>query len=232
MLPTLYLASLGIGLGGLVTQHLGNHAALLGSTSYLRFVAPGVLCASAMQIGINEGSWPVMGAIRWQRTYHAQLATPLRIVEVLDGHLLWITIKIGASCATFVAIAAAFGAQPSVKAILEVLVATVLGMAFATPMVALSAHVKNDAAFSTLNRLVIVPLFLFSGTFFPVSELPRPLRVLARLTPLENGVALCRSLALGAGFSVGQLWPLLYLVALVIVGHHLARRSLTARLVQ
>jgi lipooligosaccharide transport system permease protein len=230
--PTLYLASMGLGLGSLVNHHVGLHASILGGGSYLEFVTPGILSASAMQIGINEASWPIMSAIRWQRTYLAQIATPIRVVDVFTGHLVFIALKLFVTCAVFVAISAAFGAVHSAFAVLEVLSATLIGLAFATLMAALAAGLKNDAAFSSINRLLIVPLFLFSGTFFPVSQLPAALRVVAEFTPLYNGVALCRSLAYGHFFTWSNLGHLVYLCVMVLVGVIAARRTYRARLVR
>lgn len=228
--PTLYLASMGLGLGGLVNHHVGTHAQVLGGGSYLEFVTPGILSASAMQIGINEASWPVMGAIRWQRTYLAQIATPIRALDAFAGHLAFIALRLFGTCAVFIGISAAFGAVHSSYALLEILVATLVGLAFATPMAAISAALKNDSAFSTINRLFIVPLFLFSGTFFPVSQLPVSLRVLAEFTPLYNGVALCRALSFGHLAQAANLGHLAYLVAMVTVGVLGARSTYRRRL--
>ncbi len=228
--PTLYLASMGLGLGGLVNHHLGTHAAILGNGSYLTFVAPGILSASAMQIGINEASWPVMGAIRWQRSYHAQCATPIRITDVLYGHLAWITLKLFATCLVFVGISAAFRANSLPRALFEIPAATLTGLGFAVPMAALSAHIKNDAAFSTINRLLIVPLFLFSGTFFPLAQLPGSLQVLARFTPLYHGVTLCRALGSGQLMTLTNLGHVAYLATMVAAGVVFARKTYTRRL--
>lgn len=228
--PTLYLAAMGLGLGGLITHHLGPHASVLSGVSYLSFVAPGVLGASAMQIGINEASYPVMSALRWQRSYLAMTATPLRVADVMYGHLAWIAIKLFVTCAVFVAITAAFGAVHSPLAVVEIPAATLIGLSFGVPMAALAARFRNDSAFSTINRLLIVPLFLFSGTFFPVSELPAALRVLAYCTPLYNGVALCRALAFGHFESLANLGHLVYLLAMAFLGISFANRSYQRRL--
>lgn len=228
--PTLYLASMGIGLGGLVTQHVGTHAATLGGVSYLRFVTPGILAASAMQIGVNEASWPVMSAIRWQRSYLAQCATPLRPVDVFVGHLSWIALRLLFTCAAFVGISAAFGVVQSLLSLVEIFAATLLGLAFATPMAALAATLAGDEAFSTINRLLIVPLFLFSGSFFPIAQLPRLLQIVAEATPLYHGVALCRSLSTGHFMLWSNLVHLLYLVSLVAIGAVLGARNYARRL--
>ena len=228
--PTLYLASMGIGLGGLVNRHVGTHALSLGGVSYLRFVTPGILAASAMQIGINEASWPVMSAIRWQRSYLAQCATPLRVIDVLIGHLAWIALRLLLTCAVFVGISAGFGVVRSPMSIAEIVAATLLGLAFATPMAALAARFRGDEAFSTINRLLIVPLFLFSGTFFPIAQLPGPLQFVARLTPLYHGVVLCRSLSDGHLLIWSNLVHLAYLCVLATVGVAFGTRTYSRRL--
>jgi len=228
--PTLYLASMGIGLGGLVNQHVGTHSLSLGGVSYLRFVTPGILVASAMQIGINEASWPVMSAIRWQRSYLAQCATPLRVIDVFIGHLAWIALRLLFACAVFVGISAGFGVVQSPLSLLEILAATLLGLAFATPMAALAALFRGDEAFSTINRLLIVPLFLFSGTFFPIAQLPGQLQLVAELTPLYHGVALCRSLAGGHLLLWSNLEHLSYLLVLSSLGVVFGRRTYSRRL--
>ncbi len=228
--PTLYLASLGIGLGGLVNHHVGTHSLSLGGVSYLRFVTPGILAASAMQIGINEASWPVMSAIRWQRSYLAQCATPLRVIDVLFGHLAWIAFRLLFACAVFVGISAGFGVVRTPASLLEILAAALLGLAFATPMAALAARFTGDEAFSTINRLLIIPLFLFSGTFFPIAQLPGALQFVARLTPLYHGVVLCRALSEGHLLAWSNLGDLAYLLALATLGILFGSRTYSRRL--
>jgi lipooligosaccharide transport system permease protein len=228
--PTLYLAAMGVGLGGLVTRHTGGAPASLGGVSYLAFVAPGVLAATSMQIAVNEASYPVMSAIRWQRSYLAMLATPLGVIDVLRGHLAWIATRLFLTVGAFVAIAAAFGALVSPEAILAVPAGVLAGLAFALPTAAFSAGAQNDAGFSTLNRLVIVPLFLFSGSFFPVHELPAALRVLAEFTPLYHGVALCRAATLGHLWQLSTLGHVAYLVGVVALSARWAMRAYLRRL--
>jgi lipooligosaccharide transport system permease protein len=228
--PTLYLASMGLGLGGLVNHHLGTAPSRLGGVAYLVFVAPGVLSASAMQIGINEAAYPVMGAIRWQRTYLAMMASPLRVRDIAIGHLAWMVTRLVGTCAIFVGIAWTFGALRSPQAVIEIPAAVLTGMAFALPMAAFAARSERDDGFSTVNRLVIVPLFLFSGTFFPIAQLPRALQVIAELTPLYHGVSLCRACATGHVGSIANLGHVAYLVAMIAIGWHFVQRNYTKRL--
>src|SRR5918998_959657 len=113
--PVLYLAALGVGLGALVDR--GDPSGL-GGVAYLTFVAPGLLAATAMQIAAGEAGGPVRGAFQFTKAYHAMLATPLDVRDVLHGHLLWILFRVAASCAIYAAVMAAFGAFQSPWAVL------------------------------------------------------------------------------------------------------------------
>ena len=122
------------------------------------------------------------------------------------------------SAAIFLAVLAAFGDVESPLAILALPCAVLTGLAFAAPIMAFTATQENDNSFSLLYRMVIVPLFLFSGTFFPIAQLPGFLQVIARLTPLYHGVALCRGLVLGH-ITIGEaLVHVAYLAALLTAG--------------
>jgi len=225
--PVLYLSAMGVGLGSLVNHH-SHH---IDGVSYIDFLAPGLLAATAMQVGGNEAMYPVMGAIKWIRTYFAMLATPLGVTDVLLGHLAWIALRLTAVTTIYLAIMAAFGTIHSPFAILGAPAGVACGMAFAAPICAFAATQQNDAGFSALYRFGLIPLFLFSGTFFPVTQLPGWLQAVARVTPLYHGVALCRDLTLGR-LSLGpDLAHGAYLVALVAVGIFVARRTFAARLV-
>ncbi len=225
--PVLYLAAMGVGLGSLVNKH---HR--LDGVSYVAYIAPGLLAATAMQIAVNESMYPVMAAIKWIRTYFAMLATPLRVRDVLGGHLLWVVVRLVTVTTIYMAVIYAFGAVESPLAPLAIPAAVLTGMAFAAPVMAFAASQENDAGFSSLYRFVIIPLFLFSGTFFPVSQLPGFLQVIAQLTPLYHGVALCRGLVVGHGLSAASAAvDLAYLIALTVLGFYLAGISYKRRLV-
>ncbi|HMK62722.1 MAG TPA: ABC transporter permease [Acidimicrobiales bacterium] len=225
--PVLYLAAMGLGLGSLVDHHVGS----VDHVRYLVFLAPGLLAATAMQIGGTEATYPVMGAIKWQRTYYAQLATPLRLVDVVIGHLGWIALRLITVTVIYLAVMAAFGTVLSPWALLAAPAGVLTGMAFATPIAAFAATQQREAAFTTIYRMALVPLFLFSGTFFPVSQLPRWLHLVAFATPLYHGVALCRDLALGQLHPGADLVHGLYLLVLVAVGVWAAVRTFRRRLV-
>ncbi len=225
--PVCFLAAMGIGLGSLVNH---RHSGQLGGLSYLDFVGPGLVAAAAMQAASFEATWPVLGSIKWHRTYHGMLAGPLSVGDIVTGQLAWIATSVGLSTGVYLAVVAAFGAIHSWLAILAWPAATFCGLAFAAPLLAFAATVENDTGFSVLYRFVVVPLFLFSGTFFPITQLPRWMQYVAYATPLWHGVALTRDLALGQGRS-DDLVHAGCLLALLVIGVLLARRTFHRRLV-
>jgi lipooligosaccharide transport system permease protein len=225
--PVLYLTALGVGLGKLV-----NHGAHPLGVSYVTYVAPGLLAAVAMQIASFESTYPVMAAIRWTRVYHAMLATPLRIRDIVLAHQLYFASRVATSSAVYLAALAAFGALHSPYAVLAWPVTILIGAAFSGPIAAFAAWAPKDSYFAALFRFGIVPLFLFSGTFFPVTRLPQGLRELAYATPLWHGVDLARHLTLGTATWSMALGHATYLAALAAAGLVLAQRSYTKRLVR
>jgi lipooligosaccharide transport system permease protein len=192
--PVLFLLAMGVGLGSYVDRGGGTGA--LG-VSYLTFLAPGLLAATVMQTASFEATFPVMGGFVWQRRYHAMHATPLGPPEIALGQIAWIATRITLVGAIFVLVMVPFGAVHSPLILLAIPAASLTGLAFATPIAAYAATQKTMTTFNYIFRFGITPLFLFSGTFFPVERLPGFLQSVAYLTPLYHGVALCRSLALG-----------------------------------
>jgi len=227
LFPVLFLASMGVGLGTLVDSSTSGGVE---GHSYLVFLAPGLLAATAMQTAVGESTYPVMGAIKWIKTYHAMLATPLGVLDVLVGHLLFIGARVLIGSTIFLAVMTAFGAVDSPLALLTLPAALLTGLAFATPVVAYSAVLENDYGFAVLLRFVVVPLFLFGGVFYPVSQLPLVLEQLAYLTPLWHGVALSRELVLGTATLGATLLHVAYLAVWIVVGFVFAARNYRRRL--
>ncbi|HEY2443663.1 MAG TPA: ABC transporter permease [Streptosporangiaceae bacterium] len=213
--PALYLGAMGLGLGTLVNRHGTAH---LGHVSYLVFLAPGLLAAQAMQTGIGECTYPVLGSVKWNRTYQAATASPLRPGDVFRGHQLFVAMRMLMNCVLFLAVMAVFGAVRSPATLLAVPAAMLTGMAFATPIDAWAITQNKDTGFSVVFRFVLIPLFLFSGTFFPVTQLPAWLRPVAYATPLWHGVALCRGISLGTLTLGDALVHVGYLAALTAAG--------------
>ncbi|MBV8562803.1 MAG: ABC transporter permease [Actinobacteria bacterium] len=223
--PVLYLSALGVGLGTLV-----NRGHQLG-VPYLHYVAPGILASTAMLIAAFESAWPVMGAIRWTRQFHAMLATPLRVRDVLLGHQLYALTRVGIASAIYLVVIAAFGAIHSWLAVFAFPAALLLGWSFSAPIAGLSGWLNREEGFNALFRFGVTPMFLFSGTFFPVSRLPQGIREIAYATPTWHGVDLLRGLTLGTASLLPSLGHVAYLAAWVGGGLWWARRTLTRRLV-
>ena len=191
--PFLYLVSMGIGLGLYVNRSGG----LPGGVSYLAYIAPALLVTQAMMAGAGEAAWPIMSKMQWTKTYFAVLNTPLSVLDLLVGDLAWIAFRAGLLSVLFFVVIVALGAATSPLAVLSVPVAVLTALAFAAPIMAFTATQKRDGGFTVLFRFGITPLFLFSGTFFPIEKLPLLLQPVAWVTPLYHGVALGRGLALG-----------------------------------
>jgi lipooligosaccharide transport system permease protein len=225
--PLLYLAAMGIGLGTLVDHHVHE----VQGVSYLTFIGPGLLASAAMQVGVSEATYPVMGAIKWVKTYHAMLATPLRVIDVLRGHLAWIVLRLTTVSGVFLGILAAFGLARSWEAVFAFPAAVLTGLAFSAPIAAFSATQEKDAAFAVIYRFGVVPLFLFSGIFFPITRLPGWLQPVAWATPLYHGVALCRSVVLGDAAPGTSIAHAVYLGALIAAGYAAAKVTYRRRLV-
>jgi lipooligosaccharide transport system permease protein len=225
--PVLYLGAMGIGLGTLVDKH---GAGSLGGVSYLAFLAPGLLAAAAMQTAMGESMYPVLASVKWLKTYQAAAATPLRPADLFRGHLLFTSMRLVMNSAIFLAAMAAFGAIESAWVLAALPVAVLTGLAFAAPVEAFAITQNKDQNFAMLFRFGMIPMFLFSGTFFPVSQLPAWLRPVAYATPLWHGVALCRSLSLGTADLIGALGHVAYLVAFALAGLAIGLRTYRRRL--
>ena len=225
--PIVYLLALGVGMGAF----LGDIEYRGDTYQYFQFVAPGLLAATAMQIASFEASWPVLAAIKWNRQYHAMLATPLRVRDVAVAHQGFIASRMLTTATVYLLVIAAFGAVESPLAVLSVPVAVLVGLAYAAPIAAWGAHSENEASFVAIFRFVILPMFLFSGTFFPVDRLPAVLELIAYATPLWHGVSLCRMLVLGDVVGWLAVVHVAYLTAFVAVGIALALFTYRRRLV-
>jgi lipooligosaccharide transport system permease protein len=231
--PVLFLAAMGIGLGTYVDRS-GTASQALGGLSYLQFLAPGLLAATTMQAAAFESTFPIMGGLTWQKTFHAMYATPVSARDIVVGNLVWIAIRLASIAAIFTIVMALFGAAASPLILLAIPAAVLTGMAFAAPIVAFSATQRTPEKFNAVFRFGITPLFLFSGTFFPISNLPAFVQPIAWLSPLWHGVELSRQLALGTIGSdpVGAIAHVAVLAAIVVAGTAWAYRTVEARLVR
>jgi lipooligosaccharide transport system permease protein len=228
LMPLLYVVAMGVLLGGFVDRGGAN---LEGAPSYLAFVAPGLVAAHAMQTATGEVTWPVMGMIKWHRTYYAMTATPLAVVDIVTAQLLFVAFRVASACGVFLLVLAPFGVFESVLGVLAAwLVVTLVGMAFATVFFAYAATIKGDQGFALIYRVLVIPLFLFSGAFFPIENLSVPLQWAARVTPLWHGVDLTRMLVLDQVDGSAAAVHVLYLLVLTAAGWWLAVWRLDKRL--
>jgi lipooligosaccharide transport system permease protein len=225
--PLFYLGAMGYGLGSLVDR---NGTAALGGVPYVVFVAPAVLSVQAMNTGLGNALYPVFGAMRWNALYLAARATMLRPVDICRGHLMFIAMRIAMNCACFVAFMAALGLIKSAWAVLLLPAALLTGFAFSAPTMAWAITLKHETSLNYPIRFGAIPLMLFSGTFFPVTQLPGWIRPLAYATPLWHGVALCRALSLGDLDAGSVAVHVAYLVALSALGLWLGGRAYRRRL--
>jgi lipooligosaccharide transport system permease protein len=225
--PVLFLTAMGIGVGALISS---QDLTAFGGVPYIDWLGPGLLSAMAMQTATFESTYPIMNKIMWGRNYEAMLSTPLTTRNLVIGELFWVAFRIGTLAAVFLVVLTVFGITRSPWAVLAVPVAMLIGVAFSSCLLAFTATQRNDVGFSALFRFVINPLFLFSGTFFPLSRLPDAIEWIAWATPLFHGVELVRGLVLDTLNPVAAPIHLAYLLAMLVIGVTLADRNLYKRM--
>jgi lipooligosaccharide transport system permease protein len=227
--PVLYLTAMGVGLGTLLSDFGSD---VIGGYPFTHFLGPGLMAATCMQSAVFESTFPIMGKIVWRRNYEAMLATPLAVRHIVGGELLWIGFRMVLIASVFLGVLTLFGIPRSPLALLGIPASVLTGVAFSAAIISFAATQRNDAGFAWMFRFVINPLFLFSGTFFPLSQLPEPAQWLAAATPLYHGVALTRGLILNdAPLLAGWFWHVGYLVAFTALFAVVAHRLLSRRLV-
>jgi lipooligosaccharide transport system permease protein len=226
--PLLFLVAMGVGVGGYVDDR-SPHA--LGGISYLQFVAPGLIAANIMMLAVGDSLWWVMGGTKWDKRYHAMIATPLDTSDVLGGHLAYEALRAIASTVAFLIVAAPLGALASWWALLTPLLAMLLVVAVAAPVSAWSTFTDSDRSFGVIMRVGVTPLMLFSGTFFPTASLPAWGRAIVPFSPLYHGVELLRAATTGRSPGLAALAAHVgCLGGLLLVGSLIARRNFRTRL--
>ena len=219
--PLFYLLSIGLGIGGMVGDVPGPGGALI---PYALFVAPALLASASMNGAIAESTFNVFFKLNFQKTYDAVLATPLGPGDVALGEIGWAVIRATLYALGFVVVILALGLVRSPWALLAVPAATLLAFAFAAVGMAATTFMRSWQDFD-LIQLVVLPLFLFSGTFYPITAYPDALRVVVQLTPLWQGVDMIRALVTGA-VDFGILWHVAYLSTMGLAGLVVVARRL------
>jgi lipooligosaccharide transport system permease protein len=225
--PILYLLAMGVGLGTLVDANL---PADLEGIDYLTFLAPGLLVATAMQTGAGEGAWKVMAGIKWLQTWKARLATPIGVHQLLTGHLLWSGIRVLMVSVIFAVVMSIFRVAPLLQSLLAVFPALLVGLAMASLTTAFTVSAKEVSYLPMYFRFVVIPMFLFSGVFFPISQLPDWLQPVALVTPVYHGVEMARAIVVGVEPAVAPWISIVYLTALIVAGGLLSMRPLRTEL--
>ena len=225
--PLLFLTAMGIGVGTLLST---QDASAFGGVPYIDWLGPGLLAAMAMQTATFESTYPIMNKIMSGRNYEAMLSTPLTTRHLVVGEMFWVAFRIGTLASVFLVVLTIFGIPRTPVAILAIPVTMLIGVAFSSCLFAFTATQKNDVGFSAVFRFVINPLFLFSGTFFPLTQLPDAIEWVAWLTPLFHGVELVRGLILDSlNWAVAPI-HLGYLLVMAAIGIVLADRLLRRRM--
>ncbi len=218
--PLFYLLSLGFGLGAMVGEVPGPN----GPVPYAVFVAPALLASSAMNGAIYDSTLNVFHKLKWAKTYDAMLTTPLGVGDIAVGEIAWALIRGTLYAIAFFIVMLAFGLVESPWGVLIVPAAMLVGWAFAAVGMAATTFMRTWQDFD-LVQIVIMPLFLFSATFYPITTYPEPLRTLVQLSPLYQGVDLIRGLSLGA-VGPASLAHVAYLTVMALIGVAIASRRL------
>ena len=211
--PTLYLLGLGYGLGFFIGE--------MGDMPYLSFLASGIVASSAMTTASFEGMYSVFTRMVTQRTYEAIMATPTDIDDILMGEMIWCATKSVISAAAILIVALFLGVVQGWQAILVIPVVFLIGLCFAGPAMIMSAFATNYDFFNYYFVLVVTPMFLLSGVFYPIDTLPAIMQGFVQFLPLTHAVALTRPLVTG----IPLTQPLLHLgvlLAYAAVSYYLA----------
>jgi lipooligosaccharide transport system permease protein len=211
--PALYLLGLGFGLGHFVGE--------MGGMPYLAFLASGIIASSAMTTSSFEGMYSVFTRMVPQRTYEAILATPLEVDDILAGEMLWCATKSVLSGIAILIVAFLLGVTGGWQALWAIPVVFLIGLTFAGPALIMTAMSKSYDFFNYYFVLVITPMMLVSGVFYPIDTLPAAMQSVVQLLPLPHAIALVRPLVTGG---VVQDVPLhlAVLAAYAVVSYHFA----------
>ena len=228
--PVMYLFAIGVGIGSFVDSNSGG--AGVGGVSYLVFVGPALLASTALTVAFEESAFPVMAGFKWQKVFFAMNATPVNGGQIATGMLLAMGLRVTFTVAAFWAFLAAFGAAPAATSFLAVPAALLGGMAFGSLIVAFASGIEDDEGwFTIVQRLIIAPMFLFSGTFFPLESLPLGVRWIGWISPLWHSTQLGRIATYGLAEPPTLLAShLLYLGALLAFGLFVSFRNFERRL--
>ena len=181
--PLLYLFAMGVGLGSLVSKNLGEQG--VEGVSYLAFVAPALLCTAAVTIASEEFTYPVMLGFKWNPTFFGMNAAPISAGQIIDGLVISVVARLFTASIIYYVVMLLFGAVPLATGFLAIPVAVLAGVAFGVPVMTYVATLEQDTGqLALVMRFVLLPMTLFSGTFFPLAAMPPLLQWIGWLSPL------------------------------------------------
>jgi lipooligosaccharide transport system permease protein len=228
--PVLYLVSIGLGLGSFIDQNAGS--AGVDGVSYLTFLAPALLATAAIQGALDESVYPTLEGFKWDKIFFSMNATPLSGNHIAMGVFFNSLIRVVFTTVLYWLVMLAFGVLESPRAWLAIFTAVMAGAAFGVFMQALAGLLENENLFFTLvERFIIMPLFLFSGTFYPLSSMPVFLQWIGWISPLWHATELGRWLTYGSEISTQMLFVhFIFLNSILVAGIIASRRIFTRRL--
>lgn len=228
--PVLYLVSIGLGVGAYIDKNTGGMG--VDGVSYITFLAPALLATAAIQGAIDESVYPTLEGFKWNKTFFSMNATPLSGAHIATGVFLNSLIRVTFTAIIYWLVMLAFGVLESPRAWLAIFTAIMAGAAFGAMMQALAGMLENeDIFFTVLQRFVIMPLFLFSGTFYPLTNMPIYLQWIGWISPLWHATELGRWLTYDHSISTQMLFiHFVFLNSLLIFGVIASRRIFTRRL--
>ena len=228
--PLVYLYAMGVGLASLVDGNLGDNA--VNGVSYLAFLAPALLASSAIAVASEEFTYPIMLGFKWNPTFFGMNASAIQPGQIINGIVISVAARMLLTCVIFYVFMLVFGAVPGSLGFVAVLVALLTGLAFGALVMAYTATLKDDTGqLAMVQRFVILPMTLFSGTFFPLDVLPPYLQWIGWISPLWHGTELSRVFAYGMPEPIWlSIVHVLYLALLLAVGWVWARRITERRL--
>jgi len=219
--PLLYLLALGFGLGRVVPK--------LGGMSYAAFIAPGLVVSTVMYTATFEGTFGSYTRLATQKTYDAILATPITVRELIAGEVIWGGIKSSFGAASVLVVIRLFGLVPSWLSLFTLPLGFVSGMMFTAMAMGITAISKSYEFFNYYFTLVVAPMFLFSGIFFPLDKMPHWVLVFAQFLPLTHVVEISRALVRGTP-SAATAWHTVAMLLILVASYAICSTLLKRRL--
>ena len=209
--PLLYLMSIGIGLGSLVSKNVG----LVDGVPYLTFLAPALLMASALQVAVDETSFVVLQGFSWEKSFFAMNQTAITGRQIASGLMYYAIFRVVMNSGIYAIFLVLFGAMKIEAVPLQLLIAVFVGVSFGFIMLAYSAFIDAEGDWLVLMmRFIIAPMFMFSGTFYQIENMPELVQQIAWVSPLWHATELART----ASYGSSDLYTVAHIVILLITG--------------